>query len=230
MRNDFYVYGYFEPGAEHPFYAGKGKGRRAYIHLQPAQLKKKSLFYNKLRKMLAAGIQPEIEIMVDNLSEQEAHQFEKDVIRVLGRRDLGTGRLCNLTDGGEGASGVQHSAESRRKMGDANRGKALSAETRRKLSYAKRGKTLSAEHRRKLSDSKRGRPIASRRTPVEAFDLNTGETVLRYESQGAVKRDGFHQSAVSRCMTGAKTQHKELGWRHATTSSLPSADCLSLSA
>lgn len=58
------------------------------------------------------------------------------------------------------------SAETRRKIGDAQRGKPkkrgaarkpLSAETRRRMSAAQRGKTLSAEHRRKISEAHRGR-------------------------------------------------------------------------
>ena len=31
--NDYYVYGYFEPGSDQPFYIGKGRGR----HSEPSR-------------------------------------------------------------------------------------------------------------------------------------------------------------------------------------------------
>lgn len=42
----FYVYGYFEPGSDLPFYVGKGKGRRAFDHLTSGYLKGKSTLFH----------------------------------------------------------------------------------------------------------------------------------------------------------------------------------------
>jgi hypothetical protein len=50
------------------------------------------------------------------------------LIRFYGRKDLGTGILRNLTDGGEGTSGWIPSEEVRAKMSAANTGKKQSAE------------------------------------------------------------------------------------------------------
>lgn len=44
-------------------------------------------------------------LLKQNLSEAEAFQHEKYLIAVLGRKDLGTGILRNMTNGGEGSSG-----------------------------------------------------------------------------------------------------------------------------
>jgi hypothetical protein len=45
------------------------------------------------------------------------------MISVYGRKDIGTGILYNLTDGGEGPSGYVFTEEQRKKMGDMRRGK-----------------------------------------------------------------------------------------------------------
>ena len=65
----------------------------------------------------------------------------------------------------EAHKGKKHSAETRRKISEAHKGKKPnnfgkkhSAETRRKISEANKGKTLSEEHRRKISEAKKGKP------------------------------------------------------------------------
>ena len=80
------------------------------------------------------------------------------MIFVLGRKDLGIGVLRNLTDGGEGTSGLIHSEETRRQRSETMRGRTLAEETRRKLSEANRGKKLSEETRRKMSKARLGKP------------------------------------------------------------------------
>ena len=64
----------------------------------------------------------------------------------------------NLTSGGEVAKTL--SDETRRKIGEAGKGKLISAEHRRKLSEAHKGKKkppFSAEHRRKMSEAHKGK-------------------------------------------------------------------------
>ena len=61
----------------------------------------------------------------------------------------------NLTSGGEAAKTL--SDETRRKIGEAGKGRQHSIEARRKMSEARKGKTLSAEHRRKISEANKGK-------------------------------------------------------------------------
>ena len=51
-----------------------------------------------------------------NLSEDEAFKHEIYMIAVLGRRDLCTGILRNMTDGGEGCAGRVLSEETKRRI------------------------------------------------------------------------------------------------------------------
>jgi hypothetical protein len=99
--NRFYTYAYLREDRT-PYYIGKGKGNRAFI---------------KSRK----GVKPPKDItriifLKQNITEEEAFKHEKYMIAVLGRKDLGTGILRNLTDGGQGSSGAIRSEEWKRNI------------------------------------------------------------------------------------------------------------------
>lgn len=56
------------------------------------------------------------EIILDNLTREIAEEKEKEFILLYGRKDLKTGTLCNLTDGGTGGLGLKHTEEAKNKM------------------------------------------------------------------------------------------------------------------
>jgi hypothetical protein len=110
----FYVYVYHDEN-DVPFYVGKGHGSRYLDHIykakNPLNRTHKS---NKIRKIQRlTGKDPKIVLYKTNITEYEAFDHEMDLIQLIGRRDLGTGPLLNLTDGGDGASGVIHPLGSR---------------------------------------------------------------------------------------------------------------------
>jgi len=115
-----------------------------------------------------------VELLYEDISWEEASIHEKRLIKEYGRRDIGTGCLANMTDGGDGAANL--SAESRKKISDTSTGRIKTLECRLKLSaktsgensimYGKKGPlhpkfgkkyTFSAEHRQKLSKVRLGR-------------------------------------------------------------------------
>ena len=92
-------------------------------------------------------------------------ELERIFIKAIGREAHG-GPLVNLTDGGEGPSGLECSEETRRKIGAAHLGSKRHPEVGRKISAAKMGKPrpdlagkpLSAETREKISNAQLGVP------------------------------------------------------------------------
>ena len=54
--------------------------------------------------------------------------------------------------------------------------------------------------------------------PVESYDLNTGETIKRYEAGTDVAKDGHDVQAVNHCCRRAPRykSHHGLGWRFAS--------------
>jgi hypothetical protein len=98
--NRFYTYAYLREDRT-PYYIGKGIKDRIHnplhnsIHLPP---KERRLFLKQ------------------NLTEEDAFKHEIYMIAVFGRKDLGTGILRNMTNGGQGVSGRIVSEEQKKKM------------------------------------------------------------------------------------------------------------------
>ena len=141
--NSFYIYIYFDPSRNmEPFYVGKGKGNRDKRHLG----RKDNLpFPNRIKSMSKQGISPIIE-RHEGLTEDEAFNLEIELIKMLGRKDLGLGPLLNLTDGGEGQTGIVWTEERRKKISNAHTGKIHTDEYKKKMSDALKGKKQTKEH------------------------------------------------------------------------------------
>jgi hypothetical protein len=146
MKDIFYVYQYLrEDGTS--YYIGKGSGKRA--------------FDKGRREFQPPKDKSRICILKDSLDETTAFAIERFWIAVCGRKDLGTGILRNLTDGGEGVSNIAE--ETRQKISIGNKGKIISEESRRKTSKTmkgrparNKGKPMSESQKKKISDSHKG--------------------------------------------------------------------------
>jgi hypothetical protein len=112
------VYAHIDPRTELPFYIGKGTLERAN------DFRRRSNFYKKISgKIFSCGMTPLVRILHDDLTENEAFEKERIEISFYGRRNNGTGILVNLTDGGEGVSGFQHSEDAKLRIGAAKKNK-----------------------------------------------------------------------------------------------------------
>ncbi len=72
-----------------------------------------------------------IEILADNILTEDAKELECFLIELYGRRDLNTGILCNMTDGGDG--NINMSQITKDKISKSLTGKKHSDETKLKL-------------------------------------------------------------------------------------------------
>jgi hypothetical protein len=107
-------------------------------------------------KNIVAKSEWRAEILIDNISFEEAKLEEISLIKQYGRADLGLGTLVNMTDGGDGTHGVIVPKEMRLEMSKRNLGKVLSEEHKQKISKALKGKIISATTRQKQRMAKVG--------------------------------------------------------------------------
>ena len=162
--NNFYTYAYLREDKT-PYYIGKGEKDRIYKkgrgEIKPPKDKSRIIFLKQ------------------NLTENEAFMHEKYMIAVFGRKDLGTGILRNLTNGGDGISGYKHTAETKKNLSDMKIGrkrKPHSEETKKKISEANKGRNVTEETRKKLSEVQKGKKL-SEETKEKISKIHKGKIV-----------------------------------------------------
>ena len=169
-----YVYRHIREDKNQPFYIGIGSDS----NYKRAKEKNNR---NKYWKNIVSKTKYRVEILLDNLTFDEAKAKEKEFIILYGRVDMCTGMLCNMTNGGDGCCGLIFSNEHKQKISNAHFGKKLSNETKFKMSESKKGekhnmfgkkgnlnplfgKKLSYEHKENMSKSRlRGKCYRSKK-------------------------------------------------------------------
>lgn len=147
-----YVYIYFDPRKNpiEPIYVGKGNKERVRDHLYDAH----NIFLNrKIKGIRKAGLEPIIQLYVDDIDDNEALTIEENLISKYGKAHDKTGTLCNFIDGGKGGrKGFKHTEETKKLFSIQRKGKkqteaqykancsrGISEETRKKISQANKG-------------------------------------------------------------------------------------------
>ena len=143
--NNFYIYFHINPLKNEIFYVGKGKGKRAF-----EKGSRRSDYWNRVVKKYGYIV----DIIEEDLSEQEAFEREIFYINKIGRKDLGLGPLINMTNGGDGNSGLIFTEKHKLKLSESHKGNLHSDETKRKMSEIK--KNISDETKRKMSEAQKG--------------------------------------------------------------------------
>lgn len=179
------VYRHIRLDKNEPFYIGIGeKENRAH----------KTHGRNEFWKKIANKTNYRVEILFDDLTWEQAQEKEIEFIALYGRRDLGTGILTNLTDGGENPPrmfghkfnvGRKASLETKKKMSDLRKGRTFSEETRKLKSqiakekgqrpYLPVGFKHSEESKKLMSESSKGQ-IFSEETRKKLSDAKKGKT------------------------------------------------------
>ncbi|GJQ43742.1 MAG: hypothetical protein JETCAE03_32400 [Ignavibacteriaceae bacterium] len=158
MKKDLhYTYELINSKDNKVFYVGKGKHKRMYVHYTNIKngkhLQNKHL-ENKIKKIIRENHKIIYNKVIQDVSKEVAFAKEKELIKLYGLNNL-----CNLTAGGEGGSyfGRQHSEETKKKIGNSNKGKKKSLEAIEKNRIAHLGKQDSKKTKIKKSNSQKKR-------------------------------------------------------------------------
>ncbi len=162
-----YVYRHIRLDKNEPFYIGKGVDK--WYRRASSKDGRNSYWHHIVNKH---GF--ETEVIIDDLSPQQALEKEKEFILIYGRIGLGTGTLVNATAGGDGVTGWSN--ERREKFIKSRTGKKATEETIRRLSESHKGykptqealenmrrasksRIITKETREKMASKLRGRTL-----------------------------------------------------------------------
>ena len=169
-----------------PIYIGKGKNKRELEHFKPYSLKtdseknKSLLQYNCVSKKL-----------VNNLSEGDAFKLERDYIELIGRRNLDTGPLLNLTSGGQGASGYKYTPEQ----------------------LIKRSKEQSTINNGFYNKNHDKNTFNKFKRSVYQIDINTNQIINKFDSLAdAAKETNSSEDHIRDCCNGNRKTHNGFKW------------------
>lgn len=108
-----HIYRHIRLDKNEPFYVGIGLDdipKRAY-----ETKKRRSQWWNNIVNKYGYSV----DILFENVTIDFAKEKEKEFISLYGRIDLGTGTLCNQTNGGDGINGWKASVETKLNMSKA---------------------------------------------------------------------------------------------------------------
>ena len=196
-----YVYRHIRLDNNEPFYIGIGSDSS---YKRANERARRSTFWKKIVSKCGYKVQ----IIIDEVSYDFAKEKEKEFILLYGRKDLNTGSLCNLTDGGDGTANLVFTSEHKVRL------------------------SISAKNRYK------DREIKTKLTKQEQNELSRKRMLLRNPCKGILKdkhhsfkgnitvykdggligeyigvvdceeRLGVSRSKVSACLTGKRKSHK----------------------
>lgn len=149
----YYVYAYLRKSDLTPYYIGKGKDKR----------------YKGRHTVNIPPDDSRIVFLETHLTNVGACALERRYIEWYGRKDLGTGILRNLTNGGEGPSGYVHTAETKAILSALAKGKSKPPRTKEhmdRILEARKDCVVSDETRAKMSATRRGKPSGRKGMPM----------------------------------------------------------------
>lgn len=167
----FYIYLHRRPDTGDVFYVGRGKlYKRSTILPKRAHTKdgRNCIWHGIVERN---GGNYSVEIIQWCETAEEVNQLERNTIKKFGKIIDGTGTLCNLTDGGEGAEGYLHTDEAKEKLKEAHAKNPARAERLKSEVFIKQrvetlkargykgsmlGKTHSDEAKSKMSVARQG--------------------------------------------------------------------------
>ena len=199
----FYTYAHYTSEGR-LFYIGKGHGKRAYVFY------KRNKYWNHI---VAKYGKPTVKIIAEWDTEEEA--FAHEIALIAQYRNEGID-LCNLSEGGEGpsglvpwnkgiSSGLKHSEEFKARISTLHKGN----KWRQGLPNSQKQKTAA----RAIF---KGNTYAAGNTRNRTWiwvgtDIKTGD-VVKFIGEKEMKKAGLQHANIIKCINGERKSHKGYTW------------------
>lgn len=139
-----YLYRHIRLDKNIPFYVGIGSDSDGKYERAHNRHRRNQKWFN-----IIAKTDYKVQIILDDLTLDEAKEKEIEFISLYGRSDKKEGSLCNLTDGGEGNPGRIVSEEVRKNQSARLKGRKMSEEFKQKRREYMTGRKMPEEFRQK---------------------------------------------------------------------------------
>lgn len=198
-----YVYRHIRLDTNQPFYIGIGRDEENYRRAN--DFIARSEFW--LRTYEKCNKQIEVEILFDDLTWDEACVKEKEFIALYGRKDISTGILTNMTNGGEGTENLNDEIRKiiGQKVSQKLTGSKRTKEQCENISKSKMGHKVSDETKLKLS-----KKIKGSKRPLELVQQISNTLRNKYKETPFVghSQDEETRNKISKTMKGVKKNYK----------------------
>lgn len=188
----FYVYAHTRNDTGEVFYIGKGTYKNRHANDERYQLRHGRS--DRWRKVVQKAGGFEYHILGEFDNEDESFWAERQMIRYHGRRDLGTGTLVNMTDGGEGLVNIgQETKEKMRSAAKTRPRRPCSESTKEKISSALTGQKMSYSARENMR-----RSSAAAKQVICVLDLTTWPSAREFSQAANVDRQNVYATFQDR--------------------------------
>jgi len=204
----YYVYQHKKADTNEIFYVGKGKCGRAF------NATKRNPYWKNIANKHGFNV----EFIATEIDEELAFLVELEAIDAYKKSGV---VLSNLTNGGEGASGLIHSVEHKAKLkgnkfgastwGKTFKGKTHSdeqkakwSETRKGVISPRKGVTLSDETRSKISASRKGIVVQKRRVLTDDQVREIRVLLPQHSIAALAKKYGVGETTIRRLRDGER--------------------------
>lgn len=203
----YYTYAHYTADINELFYIGKGtQVTRRPQATRAASKAGRNIYWNRKVKKHNGFTYA---VLARWETEKEAHDHEIFLITTFKERGF---RLCNLTNGGEGLSGLKHTEKSKKLMSLAAMGNTrclgvkLSAERVEQLRALHKGIPKTTEHRKNLSIARKGIKVPSIWKPINC--ITTG--IIYPSLTEAALQTGCDPSHIVKCCRGKLNKTKKM--------------------
>ena len=183
--SNYCVYAHLKKNTDEVFYIGKG------IPSRPAEIKGRSDFWEHVYSKHGR----DIKLLHTGLADNTAKALEIFWIAVYGRRNINTGCLVNLTNGGDGMSGYKPTPESIEKTRISNLGNTHAVGNK-----SNTGRTHSRGFESHVNQL--GNKSSKYKGDIVATD-ELGSTII-LTGESSMKAEGFNPRRVYDCVNGRK--------------------------